>query len=64
MTKNEIIELIHSLNDSLDIRFLENLSKVELRGYTEHLKALRMKTSAPHHRKPGLHLGARSASAV
>ena len=43
MSKEEIIRLIHSLNGSLDIQFLEELSKVELQTYATHLKAIRLK---------------------
>ena len=42
MSKEEIINLIQGFNSSLDVHFLETLSKAELRGYAEHLKALRM----------------------
>jgi hypothetical protein len=44
MSKDEIIKLIQSLNSSLDIQFLEGLSKVELSTYATHLKAVRLKT--------------------
>jgi len=44
MSKDEIVKLVQSLNSSLDIRFLESLSTTELKGYAEHLKAVRMKT--------------------
>ncbi len=43
MSKEEIIKLIHSLSGSLDIQFLEELSKVELQTYATHLKAVRLK---------------------
>ena len=44
MLREEIIHFVKSLNSSLDIEFLESLSKVELQGYVEHLKAVRQKT--------------------
>ena len=43
MSKDEIVKLVQSLNDSLDVHFLESLSTAELTGYVEHLKAVRMK---------------------
>ena len=44
MSKEEIIKLIQSLSGSLDIQFLEGLSKVELKTYATHLKAVKLKT--------------------
>jgi hypothetical protein len=44
MSKDEIIKLINSLNSSLDIQFLESLSKVQLQSYAVHLKAVKLKT--------------------
>ena len=44
MSKEEIIRFIQSFNSSLDVHFLESLSKVQLSGYAQHLKAVRMKT--------------------
>ena len=46
MSREEIIQFIRTLNDSLDIRFLETLSQTELRGYVDHLKAVRRRTKA------------------
>ena len=52
MSKEDIIRLIQSFNSSLDVRFLEGLSKVQLNGYAEHLKAIRMKTRDSRTRAP------------
>jgi len=52
MSKEEIIRLIRSFNSSLDVQFLESLSKVQLKGYAEHLKAVRMKTRDSRTRAP------------
>ena len=43
MSKEEMIRFIKSLNGSLDIQFLESLSKVQLSSYAVHLKAIKMK---------------------
>ena len=43
MSKEEIIQFIRSMNGSLDVEFLESLSKVQLSSYAVHLKAVRMK---------------------
>ena len=50
MSKDEIVKLVQSLNSSLDVRFLESLSTDELKGYAEHLKAVRMKTHSESRR--------------
>lgn len=44
MSKEDMIKLVQSFNGSLDVQFLEGLTKAQLRGYAEHLKAVRMKT--------------------
>jgi|GEM_PF-6872176 hypothetical protein len=44
MSKDDIVKLVQSLNDGLDVHFLETLSTAELNGYVEHLKAVRMRT--------------------
>jgi hypothetical protein len=44
MSREEIIRFIQSFNSSLDVEFLESLSKTQLSGYAQHLKAVRMKT--------------------
>ena len=44
MNRGETIRRIRSLNASLDVRFLESLSRVELESYAEHLQAVRRKT--------------------
>ena len=52
MSREEIIQFVKTLNGTLDIQFLESLSRVELNGYVSHLKAIREKTRRDAERTP------------
>jgi len=52
MSREDIIHFIKTLNSSLDIQFLEGLSRAELNGYLAHLKAVREKTRFEAERTP------------
>ena len=52
MDREEIISRIRSFNGSLDVQFLESLSRVQLESYAEHLRAVRGKTRHTDARVP------------
>ncbi len=52
MDRDEIVRHIRAFNSSLDVQFLESLSKVELESYAKHLQAVRTKTRRADERVP------------
>jgi hypothetical protein len=52
MSREDIVRFIKTFNSTLDIEFIESLSRVELNGYVSHLKAIREKTRRDARRTP------------